>query len=107
VTQPNLDDERPVTAEELATVDSAALALMLTVMQHSRQETDHIVNGLMAGFQTSYYRTAAELEISRLQVEQLFTHGYMPTPDAVIDAMYHPDQAAVQARVTLFETRGF
>jgi hypothetical protein len=105
MTQPSLNDQP--TAEELAPTGGEALALMVTLMmQHSRQETDHIVNGLMAGFQRDYYRSAAELEIARRQVERLFMHSYMPTPDAVIEAMY-PSQAAVQERVALFETRGW
>lgn len=107
MTQPDLDDERPVTAEELATMGSEALALMLTVMQHSRHEADHITNGLMAGYQADYYRTLAQLQVVRRQVEHTFRRGYMPTPEVVLDAVNYPDPTAVAEQIARFEKGQF
>jgi hypothetical protein len=107
MTQPTSNlDEQP-TVEELAGMDSEVLALMLTLLQRSNQEANHITSQLADAYQRDFYQARAELEVIRSQVERLFENGTMPTPDAVLRAIYYPSRAAVAERVARFENGEF
>lgn len=79
--------------EKLPDTDSRALALMITLMQHSNAENMHLLNTFAASYKRDFEREQARVRLIRARIISLCDQPYLPHPGLILDALYPSDNA--------------
>ena len=83
-----MTDETTATREQLEELPGSASALMIQIMQQSARDAAYTTNELLAGYQREAQEANATIEAIRRRLQELMTGDYMPTPYAVLQALY-------------------
>jgi hypothetical protein len=80
--------------------ETQALDLIINIMEANSKYTADLTNSLMDSYKAEAALARAELKAVRIQVQQLFDAGYMPTEFAIRRALI-PNPALVQDIIEL------
>ncbi len=77
-----------MTAQSFSDMPPEASDLVIRLMQASRAEADWTTNTLLDSLTEQLADSHAEVDAIRDRINALFSGPYMPTPDAVLAALY-------------------
>lgn len=83
------------------------VGLVGRLIQANYNDYASITSRVIEGHEDTIARLRAELTVIRMGINHLFDGDHMPTESAILRAVFHPDQKAIEDRVAWNKGEGY
>lgn len=81
--------------------------LVVSLIQANYNDYASVTSMVIEGHENTIARLRAELDVIRMQMNYLFEGDYMPTESAILRAVFHPSEKAIEEHIARRKGKGY